>query len=73
MTLPFDTSKPDHVRPARVVFLTDEDTARWLTDQAEETELGVSLICHRIIKQARESTAPRDTERRDGEDRRRTA
>jgi hypothetical protein len=57
MTLPFDATKPE-TRAVRVVFYTDDDTSQWLNDQADETELGVSLLCHRIAQRARESATP---------------
>lgn len=72
MTLPFDTTKPE-ARPCPITFFTDEDTARWLSEQDTETELGKSLIVHRIVKQARESSGTAEGERRRAEDRRRTA
>lgn len=55
MTLPFDTTKPE-TRSDRIVFYTDPATAKWIYEQGENTELGVSLFCHRMAKQARTST-----------------
>jgi hypothetical protein len=64
MTLPYDSTKPE-TRPNRVVFYTDDATNTWLNEQSESTDLELSLICHRIVKQARESAAsPRESERR---------
>lgn len=72
MTIPFDTTKPE-VRPCPVTFFTDEDTFRWLSEQDSDTELGKSLIVHRIVKQAREASVQTDGEKRTGEDRRKSA
>jgi hypothetical protein len=39
-----------------VVFYTDQETGDWLSERAEGTELGMSLLCHRIAKAARQSS-----------------
>lgn len=72
MTLPFDPTKPES-RPVPITFLTDEETARWLEAQDAETELGKSLICHRIVKQAREASQARTDGERRGVDRRKAS
>ena len=76
MTLPFDSTKPER-RPIAVTFFTDEDTSAWLNGHDTETGLGLSLICHRIVKGAKEaeeqSKATAGEEKRTGEDRRKSA
>jgi hypothetical protein len=48
-----------------VTFKTDDANGDWLDAMDEETKLGVSLIVHRIVTQARESArVPSDGERR---------
>ena len=52
MTLPFDTSKP-LARPNKVVSFTDDETFAWLNNQAQEHDLELSLLCHRIFTAAK--------------------
>lgn len=71
MSLPFNPTKPEK-RPIRVVFWTDAVNSEWLEDMAANHELELSLVCHRIVEQARQSASPPEGERRGG-DRRQTA
>lgn len=72
MPISLDLSKPDS-RPYKVTFFTDADTGRWLEELAGENtpdNRGYrSLVCHRIMKAAREAngTPAPEGERRNGE------
>lgn len=69
MSQPLDLTKPE-TRPVRVVFYTDEDTSKWLETMSTDNEIELSLICHRIIRQTRDTATPSDGERRATERRR---
>jgi hypothetical protein len=63
VTLPIDISKPES-RPFRLAVFTDEDTGEWVTDLARQGGIEPSLVCHRILRSARENAARQDGERR---------
>ena len=67
MTASFDFSKPE-TRSNRVVFYTDDETFAWLNAQADGTELGMSLMMHRIAKAAAQSSAVQPTPKRRASD-----
>jgi hypothetical protein len=62
---------PPESRPVKVVFFTDEVTGAWLEEYGRDS----SLICHRIVRAAREAAVqtPRTDDKRTGEDRRKAS